>query len=378
MLHDNSQARLTMEAAVTTPTETTAAPLVETLRTGRVPGLAAAVVVDGSVVTGASAGVADVRTGSPATVDTAFLWFSMTKIATATAAMRLVEQGAVSLDDDVAALVPGVLPASSGAPVRVRHLLQHSSGIPNPPPIRWVRPAAAPAPDADAFLRARFARVRRLRFEPGTRAAYTNLGYLLLGAVLESVAQRPFTELVHTEVLEPLAMHATGFELPDEPAATATGHQRLLHGAGPLLELALPRGIVGERAGRWVVYRPFLVDGAPYGGLVGPVTDAARLLLLHARGGELDGVRVLSERAVREMQVVSVAGRPFDHGLGWFRKPSDRGAAHPFVQHYGGGGGYHNLLRLYPDAGVGVVVMGNSTAYDVDTTVDALAAPWLG
>ncbi len=353
-------------------------PLAATLAAGRVPGLAAAVVADGTVVATGAAGVADVRTAAPVTTDTAFLWFSMTKIATATATMRLVEQGRLSLDDEVAALVPGVLPHVDGTTVRVRHLLQHSSGIPNPPPIRWVRPADAPAPDPDEFLRQRFRRVRKLRFEPGTRAAYTNLGYLLLGAVVEAAAARPFTDVVHDEVLAPLGMRATAFLLPPAPAATAIGHQRLVRGAAPLLELALPRGIVGARAGRWVTFRPFLVNGAAYGGLVGPVTDAARLLTMHARGGELDGVRVLSDDTVREMQVISVEGKPFDHGLGWFRPPADRASAHPFVEHYGGGGGYHNLLRLYPEAGMGVVVMGNSTAYDVDATVDAIAAPWLG
>jgi CubicO group peptidase (beta-lactamase class C family) len=352
-------------------------PLDATLARGRVPGLAAAVVADGEVQATAAAGVADVHTGIPVAVDTAFLWFSMTKIATATAAMHLVEAGRLSLDDDVAALVPGVLPARSGAAVRVRHLLQHSSGIPDPPPVRWVRPADAPSPDPDEFLRERFARVRKLRFAPGTRGAYTNLGYLLLGAVIEAVTDRAFVDVLRSDVLDPLGMHATGFVLPPPPAPRATGHQRLLPGATPLLRLALPRGIVGERRERWVTFRPFLVNGAPYGGLVGPVTDAARLLAMHARGGELDGSRVLSEATVREMQAVSMPGKPFDHGLGWFRKPSDRARARPFVEHYGGGGGYHNLVRLYPDAGVGVVVMGNSTAYDVDATVDAVGARWL-
>jgi CubicO group peptidase (beta-lactamase class C family) len=196
--------------------------------------------------------------------------------------------------------------------------------------------------------------------------------------VIEAAATRPFTDVVRSEVLDPLDMHDTAFVLPSPPRATATGHQRLPRGATPLLRAALPRGIVGERAGRWVTFQPFLVNGAAYGGLVGPVTDAARLVTAHARGGELDGVRLLGAATVREMQVITVEGKPFDHGLGWFRRPTDRASAHAFVEHYGGGGGYHNLLRVYPDAGVGVVVMGNSTAYDVDATVDALAAPWLG
>jgi CubicO group peptidase (beta-lactamase class C family) len=344
---------------------------------GRVPGLAAAVVADGIVQEASAAGLADAGTLAPVVPQTAFLWFSMTKIVTATAALRLVDKGQLRLDDEVEHLVPGVLPRPTTHPVRVRHLLQHSAGIPNPPPLRWVRPAHESAPDPGTFLRRRFARVRKLRFEPGTRAAYTNLGYLLLGEVIAAAAQRPFTQYVHEEVLAPLGMRGTGFAKPDDGADVATGHQRLTRGLGPLLDLALPRGIVGARAGRWERFRPFLVNGAAYGGLVGPVTDAARVVLMHANGGQLDGTRVLSERAVREMHTISIAGRPFEHGLGWFRKPEDRDRQPRFVEHYGGGGGYHNLMRLYPDANVGVVAMGNSTAYDVDALVDAIAQPWL-
>ena len=70
----------------------------------------------------------------------------------------------------------------------------------------------------------------------------------------------------------------------------------------------LPRGIVGARTGKWVQFRPFLVNGAPYGGLVGPVSDAARVLLVHANGGSLDGKRILSEDAVRQMQAITLDG----------------------------------------------------------------------
>jgi CubicO group peptidase (beta-lactamase class C family) len=346
--------------------------------TERVPGITAAVVADAAVQEVGASGVADVTTRAEVQPSTAFLWFSMTKIATATAAMRLVDRGSLSLDDDVAALVPGILPESADGRVRVRHLLEHSAGIPNPPPIRWVRPADEPAPDPREFLHRRFARVKKLRFEPGTRASYTNLGYLLLGEVVATAAGRPFTEYVQHEVLAPLGMHQTSFVLPPVGEGhAATGHQRIPRGLGPLLVLGLPQGIVGEREGPWVTFRPFLVDGAPYGGLVGPVSDASRLLLAHANGGTLAGTRVLSEGAVRAMQTIAVTGKRFDHGLGWFRPQKDRARAPAFVEHYGGGGGYHNLMRLYPDRGVGVVVMGNSTSYDVDTVADALAALWL-
>lgn len=344
----------------------------------RVPGLTAAVVADGAVQDASAAGLADAKTHATVNPETAFLWFSMTKIVTATAAMRLVDEERLSLAGYVDDLVPGVLAAGAGHRVQVRHLLQHSAGIPNPPPIRWVRPADAPAPDPAAFLRERFARVRKLRFEPGTRAAYTNLGYLLLGEVIAAAAGQRFTDYVEDHVFPRLKIGATSFAMPhDRFTNIATGHQRLLPGFGPLVSAMLPRGIVGGRAGRWLTFRPFLVNGAPYGGLVGPATDAARVVLARANGGQLDGNRILSEDAVREMQTISLAGRPFDHGLGWFRPPKDRERRPPFVEHYGGGGGYHNLMRLYPDHGVGLVVMGNSTTYHVDAVADALAEPWI-
>ena len=354
------------------------AALDDTVQSRRVPGVCASVVVDGELVWSGAAGLADAGTQRPLTADTAFLWFSMTKIATATVAMRLVEEGHLALDTLADDLVPGILPESGRRAVTVRHLLQHSAGIPNPPPIRWVRPAGSPAPDPAAFLRERFARVRRLRFAPGTQARYTNLGYLLLGEVVAAAASRPFVDVATDLLLIPLRMQATSFAMPpDSREPAATGHQRLVRGAGPLLAAALPRGIVGTRAGRWMRFRPFLVNGAPYGGLVGPVTDAARLVAAHARGGEVDGARVLPAPVVTAMQQISSPGRPFDHGLGWFRPTRDASRVPGFVEHYGGGGGYHNLMRLYPDERVGVVAMGNSTSFDVDTLVDALARPYL-
>ena len=66
--------------------------------------------------------------------------------------------------------------------ITARHLLSHSPGLANPIPVRWVHPADQSAPDPDAFLRAVLARHRTPRFEPGSRASYSNLGALVLAA----------------------------------------------------------------------------------------------------------------------------------------------------------------------------------------------------
>ncbi len=134
----------------------------------------------------------------------------------------------------------------------------------------------------------------------------------------------------------------------------------------------LPRWVMGEPAGRWVGFRRFLLDGSAYGGLVGTADDAARFLRMHLCDGELDGARIISAGAAAEMRDIRMRGKRYDLGLGWFRPADRRDADPPFVEHLGGGAGFFNVMRLYPTVGVGAVVMGNATKYDVDA-VAALA-----
>jgi CubicO group peptidase (beta-lactamase class C family) len=294
-------------------------------------------------------------------------WFSMTKIVTATAAMRLAERGVLDLDTPVLGHVPAlgqVRPPGWARRITPRHLLSHSAGLANPVPVRWVHPADQPAPDPDLFLGGLLARHGKLRFEPGSRASYSNLGPLVLAAALVAAAGQPFTELVGEQILGPLGMSATAFTCTPQtqPRAAAVGyHPRL----SPM-RLLLPRWVIGEPAGRWVSLRPFLVDGPAYGGLVGPAEELARFLQMHLRDGELDGTRLLSPQATDAMRQISVHGRRYDLGLGWFRPANQRDADPPFVEHLGGGAGFFNLIRIYPTRGVGVAIMGNVTKYHID------------
>jgi CubicO group peptidase (beta-lactamase class C family) len=153
----------------------------------------------------------------------------------------------------------------------------------------------------------------------------------------------------------------------------AVGYQPLPAAFTPLLRTVLPAGIVAGRQGRFVAYRPFYVFGAAYGGLVGGVADAARLVRLHLDDGRVDGTRLLPAGVAAQMRDITPRGGPLDVGLGWYR-PGQRGG---FVEHVGGGSGFWNVMRLYPDTGLGVVLMGNTTRYDHEailaTIVEACA-----
>ncbi len=332
-----------------------------------VPGVVVLVAGPEGVRAAGAAGLADIAARVPASPGMVCPWFSMTKIVTATAAMRLAERGVLDLDAPIAGHVPAlrqVRPAGWASQITARHLLSHSAGLANPIPVRWVHPADQPAPDPDEFLGGLLARHHKLRFEPGSRASYSNLGPLVLAAALATATGQPFTDLVTAEILGPLGMAATAFSFtPQTQTRAAVGY----HPRRSPMRLLLPRWAIGEPAGRWVSLRPFLVDGPAYGGLVGPVDDLARFLQLHLRDGELDGTRILSPQAAAAMRQITVPGRRYDLGLGWFRPAGQRDADPPFVEHLGGGAGFFNLIRIYPTRGIGVAIMGNVTKYPIDT-----------
>jgi CubicO group peptidase (beta-lactamase class C family) len=339
------------------------------VRADRVPGLSVAVVSGGRLQWTAGFGVADLATGRAATPATAYLWFSMTKIVTATAAMRLADQGRLDLDAPVGDYLPVFDVVRQPRLVTARHLLSHTSGLANPMPIRWVHPAGARPEDPRSIVSRLLRRHRRLHGVPGTAARYSNLGYLVLGEVIAAAAGVPFEEYVRRELIEPLGMVHTGFGLVDTgPEPVATGYQRLRRPLTPVLGAALPAGIIAGRQGPYVAYHPFRVTGSAYGGLVGPVADAARLMLLHLGDGAVDGVRLLSAEATIEMRALTVLGPPLDVGLGWYRPTGRTG----FVEHLGGGSGYFTVMRLYPERGLGVVTMGNATRYDHEEIIAAI------
>jgi CubicO group peptidase (beta-lactamase class C family) len=172
----------------------------------RVPGVSALTVSKDTMTEATSAGVRDLATGAPTTVDTVDLWFSMTKIVTATAAMQLAERGALSLDDPVERFLPEFPAPRVGWPeVRVRHLLSHSAGLANPVPVRWVHPADAGGRDPHKFARELLGRCRKLRFPAGSKAVYSNVGYIALGEVIGAASGQRYEAYVRSQILEPLS-----------------------------------------------------------------------------------------------------------------------------------------------------------------------------
>src|SRR5215471_16444549 len=338
------------------------------------PSLAVVAVRGDETVVARGYGWSDLQQGTNASAETVYLYCSMTKLFTATALMQLRERSLVELGRAVRAYLPDFpLHHPSGREVTVRHLLSHSSGIANPIPVSWVHLAAEPAINLDDFTRRLLARYHRLTFEPGSRYAYSNLGYLVLGQVIERLSGQRYTDYIQQHILEVLAMHRTGFSYDHlQEQEVAMGYVRTWSLMGLLGRFLVDRRIFGATRNGYTAFQRFRIDGAPYGGLLGPMAELGNFLKAYLNGGTFQGRRLLEPSSIAEMltpqrnqhgEEFSTSGHEMPKlvGLGWHLAGDGEMRS---CYHIGGGGGYRSELRIYPHLGYGIGVLGNETSYD--------------
>jgi D-alanyl-D-alanine carboxypeptidase len=316
-----------------------------------------------------AAGLATLRPAHALTTATKLAAYSMSKTITAAAVLKVVAEGKLGLDDAAAHHVE--VPYGPG--VTVRRLLCHTAGLRNPIPLRWVHPPDRHAEfDERAALRAVVAANGTLAAEPGTRFAYTNLGYWLLGAIVERCTGQSFASYVEHELLAPLGITGAELGYTLDPAATATGHLEKWSWLNLLKRLVIDREYIGGYAGSWLEIRAHYVNGPAFGGLIGTTTAFGTWLR-----DLLGESRVLPREAqawLFEQQHLA-SGAPALMTLGW-HMGTLAGARHWYKE--GGGGGFHSMMRLYGDAGLASVIIGNATGFRAGKVADELDGVLLG
>jgi D-alanyl-D-alanine carboxypeptidase len=178
-------------------------------------------------------------------------------------------------------------------------------------------------------------------------------------------------------------MHRTGFSydhLQDQDVAT--GYVRSWSMMGLLGRFLVDRRIFGATRHGYTAFHRFLIDGAPYGGLLGPVSELGNFLKAYLGGGTFQGRRLLETSSIAEMltpqrnnrgEEFSTSGREMSHrmGLGWHLAGSDEMRS---CYHLGGGAGYRSEVRIYPHLGYGICVMENETSSDTGAVTRLLVS----
>ncbi|SDR93812.1 serine hydrolase domain-containing protein [Agrococcus carbonis] len=304
--------------------------------------------VRGEAVVARGFGTRDVRTGEPVTGDTLFHLASISKPFVATAALQLVDDGALELDAPIAPLLPELRWADERARgITLRHLLSHRSGLGDVHDYGWDDPEF----DDDAL--ARFAAEVagwRLERDPGNAFAYSNAAYELLGHLLATVTGSSFEALLAERVLRPLGMATSTF---------------LRHDVPPALEAA-PH--IGQPAAVPEGAYPYTRQHAPSSSLHSSAAELGRWLVAH-----LDGRAGLSPELHREMWAPQAEAGGVWHAqiaLGWFLG-TIRGRT--VVSHSGEDPGFATNHGLVPDERVGFAVLGNSNLVPVELSEATLA-----
>jgi len=330
----------------------------------RIPSVALAVVKHDRIAWQRTLGFANVQSQTRPNPDTVYCWYSLTKLVTASAIMQLCEQGKIGLDSPVHDYLPYFSPQneSSKSRVTVRHLLTHSSGLGDKEwhAARWYRLATEAEPDPEVWLRQLLSRYPKLRSKPGERFNYSNVGFAVLGEIISKVSAKSYEDYVKENILEPLSMFHTDFEITDAIGSNvAVGYERPWSLNALLLRLIGGGKALAGRENGFMSLKRLHAKGHSYAGLIGSIDDLSHFVVAHNNGGVFEGHRILSVESVATMKRCQLNSQgECLRGLGW--RVADDGNE-TWVEHRGGGPGFRSQVRIYPDLSLGIAVLGNVT-----------------
>ncbi len=314
--------------------------------------------VDGKLVHTGSVGYTDVARKTPATTQSLFRVASMSKSFTAMAILQLRDAGQLSLDDRADQYIPELknakLLTTDSPPITITHLLTHAAGFPEDNPWGDRQLDVTNQELLDMFkVQVSFSNA------PGVDYEYSNLGFALLGYIIEKVAGQPYQQYITEHILRPLGMTHTKWEFAEVPFT------QLAHG-------------YQWNEGTWAEV-PLLHDGAygAMGGLISSIEDYAIYVAYHMAAwpprDEADH-GPLKRSSLREMhQSWNISGlnpnftypggrvcgvvTSYCYGLSWLRDCDGR----EYVGHSGGLPGFGSNWRFLPEYGIGVVCFANRT-----------------
>lgn len=312
------------------------------------PGAAVLVVKDGRIAFERGRGLTDLRTRRRIDARTNFRMASCTKQFTAAAIMLLVRDGRLSYETRLTDIFRDF--PEYGRAVTIRQLLNHTSGLPDYEDLMAPSDPAARVEDIqiqDAGVLNLLKGQSAGRFAPGTKWAYSNSGYVVLGLVVEKTAGLPFDRFLHDRIFAPLKMEKTVAYVRgmNDVPNRAFGHSR--------------------EAGGWretdqSPTSATLGDGGVYSSL-GDLAKWDESLRRHTLLSEAEMTAALTPVQVPSDPPVEPDGTPAAYGFGWFLNPWK---GHVRMWHYGETAGFRTAIERFTGDGLTVIVLSNRADLD--------------
>ena len=303
----------------------------------------------------------DVKNDLPVTPNTTFMMNSSTKPIVALAILQLVQKGALSLDDSLSLYFQE---HPYGDKVKIRHLLNQTSGISNPAPLNWFHLLEEhDTHNENKSLRAILVKNNELDFEPGEKYQYSNISYWLLGKVIEKISGGEYTAYIENNIFVPLGIkdEEMGF-LIHNPTLQAKEYQKrfnLIHG---VMRMILANKYIGGSEKSWKQINYVYHNGAAYGGLYGNARGIAKLLK-----DQLNGESNILSAEMKDhfySQQKNSDNASIETTLGWHTGllKNNRYFGKP-----GGGIGSHSNIRIYPKKGIATIFFVNQINISADS-----------
>jgi len=315
-------------------------------------------------------GLADIGKNRFADEQTTYHAYSVTKTFTALAVLQLAADGKVNIDDPVLLYLPDF---PYGQHISIRNLLTHSSGIPNPVPLSWIHlEEDHHAFDKGSFVENVIRKNSKTRFSPDVKFAYSNIGYMILGKLIEKVSGQSYESYVREHILMKLKPNELDFTI-NNPAIHARGYHKRWSFGNALLGFLIDKSrFMDQPESKWKPFKPFYVNDPAYGGLIG--TPAG--FVAYLREMLKDESILLPDNYKNQLFIENSLADGSKSGmcLAWFTGNLN---GIRYFTHAGGGGGYYIELRIYPDLGLGSVIIFNRSGIKDERFLDKIDSYFL-
>lgn len=301
-------------------------------------------------------GLADIENQKQIQENTTFHAFSVTKTFTALGVLQLHEKKLLNIDSSIIRYVPDF---PYGPDITIRQLLSHSAGIPNPNPLSWIHLHKDHKTfNSKAFFNPIFQKHPKTRSKPNEKFAYSNLGYVFLGQLIETVSGQNYEDYIIEQIIKPLGIEPKdlNFELFDKNTH-AKGYQKRFSLLNGILGFFMDKSkFMGPSEGKWKPFKDYYVNDASYGGLVGN-PDGFRKYIQELLK---EDSKIISDEKKKLLFTENLTNSNKQTGmcLSWF-KGTLKGQE--YFAHAGGGGGFYCEIRIYPKINKGSVIMFNHT-----------------